>query len=197
MAGTLDCLGQKPPAAKDMKREDSSEAASAVTLTPATLLQRANQECYTYPVLCSQSAPSSQGGEEAYQNSLSRDMGNQDGLTAPLLMDLRKQAAWEIASRELDKEITNLLRSRESDTILLRQMVRACTTTASIKLFLLSHARKQSYVRCPMGGKFLFLCRMLINAILQFTSWALFMSCCCFLAKECSSYSSIGVAPGI
>ena len=196
MAGTLDCLGQKPPAAKDMKREDSSEAASAVTLTPAILLQRANQECYTYPVLCSQSAPSSQGGEEAYQNSLSRDMGSQDGLTAPLLMDLSKQAAWEIASRELDKEITNLLRSRESDTILLRQMVRACTTTASIKSFLF-HARKQSYVRRPMGGKFSFPSRMLMSSILQFTSLALFMSCGCFLAKDCSSSSSTGVTPGI
>lgn len=122
-AGTLDCFVQKPLAAKDMKREDSSEAASAVTLTPAILLQKANQECYTYPILCSQSAQSSQGGDDHYQNSLSRDMVNQESFSTPLLLDLSKQAAWESASKELDIEVANLLRSRESDTTLLRQSV--------------------------------------------------------------------------
>ena len=125
LAETLDCLGQKPLPAKDMKREDSSEAASAVTLTPALLhLERRNQECYTYPLLCSQSAQSSQGGDHTYQNSIGREMESQHGSCSPLLLDVSKQAAWESAGKDLDREVARLLLSKESDTTLLRQLVR-------------------------------------------------------------------------
>ncbi len=117
------CLAHKLPAARDMKREDSSEAASAVTLNTVTLLLKANQECYTYPSLPSQSAQSSQGGEQTYQNSLSRGMGSQNSLSSPLLLDLNKNASMDKASTELDTGVAELLRSRDTDTMLHRQMV--------------------------------------------------------------------------
>lgn len=99
-----------------MRREDSSEAASAITLTHP-VLHKAIQEASTGALLYSQSAQSSQGGETAHQNCLQHDLECHHGLSpAFLLLDLRTKAAWASVKDRMDESVASLLANKDTDT---------------------------------------------------------------------------------
>lgn len=101
---------------KDMRREDSSEAASAVTLTPPIPSLKSQQEASTCPVMYSHSAQSSQGCENTLPSLMLRELEILNCKLGFALLEVANRPAWEFVRDVLDESIASLLKSNETDT---------------------------------------------------------------------------------
>lgn len=104
----------------NMRREDSSEAVSAITTSPVVNAAKVQQDVPNLVSIYSPSTQSSQGCETTHQHSVPLRESEDQGLQteASLLLDLVKSPSWELVGSVLDECIASLLRTNEMDTTL-------------------------------------------------------------------------------